>query len=270
MRPSSLIFSLRWSIFISLLLGLSSCMTYRDIVNFQDGQDLRDGVIDTITNYTRWTVQPEDILQITVYSSNVTEARRFNLMDNNAVFQMQQQGAGGISEPMGYRVNTAGMIDLPVIGQVMAKDRTLEEIKNEVQEKIAATGYLPDVSVQVIFLSFRITILGEVNGPRSYIVRSEKVNILEAIGMAGDVTFFSNRENILIIREKKGVRNYGRINLKSRDLFKSPYFYLQPNDVVYVEPHKAKIMAAPDPVSRYLSVVVGVVSFITLIISFAN
>ncbi len=260
----------RLVIFISLILGLSSCMTYRDIVNFQDGQDLRDGVIDSITNYTKWTVQPEDILQITVYSSNVAEARRFNLMDNNAFFQMQAQGTGGISEPMGYRVNAAGMIDLPVIGLIQAKDRTLEEIKNEVQQKIADTDYLPDVSVQVIFLSFRITILGEVNGPRSYIVRSEKVNILEAIGMAGDVTFFSNRENILIIREKQGVRTYGRVNLKSRNLFQSPYFYLQPNDIVYVEPHKAKIMAAPDPVSRYLSVVVGVVSFITLIISFAN
>jgi len=269
MHPFRLIFHLRCCVFISFLLGLTSCMTYRDIVNFQDGQDLRDGMIDSITNYTKWSVQPEDILQITVYSSNVNEARRFNLMDNNAVFQMQQ-GAGGISDPLGYRVNAAGMIDLPVIGLVMAKDRTLEEIKNEVQEKIAGTAYLPDVSVQVIFLSFRITILGEVNGPRSYIVRSEKVNILEAIGMAGDVTFFSNRENILIIREKKGVRTYGRINLKSRNLFQSPYFYLQPNDVVYVEPHKAKIMAAPDPVSRYLSVVVGVVSFITLIISLAN
>lgn len=247
-------------------------MTYRDIVNFQDGQDLRDGVIDSITNYTKWTVQPEDILQITVYSSNVAEARRFNLLDNQAFVQMQQQGqiGSGISEPIGYRVNTGGMIDMPVIGMVVAKDRTLEEIKNEVQRRIAETGYLPDVSVQVIFLSFRITILGEVNGPRSYIVRSEKVNILEAIGLAGDVTFFSNRSNILVIREKQGVRTYGRVDLKSRNLFQSPYFYLQPNDIIYVEPHKAKIMAAPDPVSRYLSVVVGVVSFITLIINFTN
>ncbi len=249
-----------------LATSLTSCITYKDIVNFQDGQDLKDGKLDSIVNFTKWTVQPEDILQINVYSSNIAEAGRFNLMDIRTNMQMQQAG-GGNTEPIGYRVTTDGYIDMPVIGIVKAAGLTLEQIKKLVEDKVNETRYLPDVNVQVLFMSFRITILGEVNVPRSYIIRTEKMNILEAIGMAGDLTLFSNRRNILIIREKGGIRSYGRVDVTSRDLFQSPYFYLQPNDVVYVQPNTAKIMAAPDPASRYLSTVVGVISLFTLIFS---
>jgi len=262
----STFFILKTVLAVYLLTSLTSCITYKDIVNFQDGQDLKDGKLDSIVNFTKWTVQPEDILQVNVYSSNIAEASRFNVMDIRTNMQMQQAG-GGNTEPIGYRVTTDGYIDMPVIGRVKAAGLTLEQIKIQVEEKVNATRYLPDVNVQVLFMSFRITILGEVNAPRSYIIRTEQMNILEAIGMAGDLTLFSNRKNILIVREKGGVRSYGRVDVTSRDLFQSPYFYLQPNDVVYIQPHKAKIMAAPDPASRYLSTVVGVISLFTLIFS---
>jgi polysaccharide export outer membrane protein len=182
---------------------------------------------------------------------------------------MQRVGnaAGVINEPLGYRVNSLGQIDMPIIGNILAQGRTIEQIQKEVALKVMSTNYLPDVNVQVVFLSFRISILGEVNSPGSFVIQSEKLNILEAIGMARDLTLFSNRENILVIREKDGIRTYGRLNLKSRDIFKSPYFYLQPNDIVYIEPYKAKILSAPDAASRYLSTILGFVSLFTLIFS---
>ncbi len=258
---------------LALISSLSSCLTYKDIVNFQDGVDLGDGRLDTITNFAKWTIQPEDILQINVYSSNREAASQFNIIDTRQMAQMMRMGGGGggnLMEPLGYRVDSKGFIDIPVIGKVMVQGKTIEEVKNEVEEKVIATGYLNDVNIQALFLSFRITILGEVNAPGSYIIQSQKMNILEAIGLALDLNIFANRDNILVVREKNGIREYGRVNLKSKNIFESPYFYLQPNDVVYVEPHKTKVLAAPDPASRYVSTVIGVISLFTLIFTLAR
>jgi polysaccharide export outer membrane protein len=86
------------------------------------------------------------------------------------------------------------------------------------------------------------------------------------LGLAHDATLFSKRDNILVVREINGKRNYGRVNLKSKEVFQSPYYYLQPNDLIYVEPHKSKILSAPDPASRYVSTVIALVSLMFLII----
>lgn len=250
---------------------LQSCLSYKDIVNFQDGDDLIDGRLDSIANFARWTIQPEDIIQVTVSSSNMAAAQQFNVIDARQAMQLQAMGSSGtLSEPVGYRVDTDGFIDMPVIGRVKAHGKTVEELKREIYQRVETTRYLPDLNVQVMYLSFRITILGEVNGPGSYIIQSQKMNVLEAIGLAGDVNLFANRDNILVIREKEGIRSYGRIDLKSKSLFESPYFYLQPNDIIYVEPHRAKILSAPDPASRYVSTIVGIISLATLLITVAS
>ena len=261
--------------FLLLLLTLllatqTSCIFYKDIVNFQDGQDLSEGKIDSIRNLAKWTVQPEDILMINVYSSNMDAARQFNIMDvgRGGNMGMMVQGGGSLSESLiGYRVDFAGNIDIPVIGKIRAKGKTVEDIKQEVEQRVRATEYLPDVNVQVTFLTFRVTILGEVNAPGSYILMSQRINVLEAVGLARDLTIFANRDNVLVIREKEGVRTYGRLNLKSKEIFESPYFYLQPNDIVYVEPHRARVLSAPDPASRYVNTIIGVISLVTLILT---
>lgn len=259
-------------VLLYLMLGLTSCITYRDIVNFQDGQDLSEGRMDSIMNFAKWTIQTEDILLVNVYSSNPEAARQFNIMDLNRGGAMgQMMGGRDLSESMiGYRVDSEGFIDIPVIGKVRAQGRTTEELKKEVEDKVRATQYLQDVNVQVTYLTFRITILGEVNAPGSHILMSQKVNILEAIGLARDLTVFANRDNVLVVREKENVRSYARLNLKSRDLFSSPYFYLQPGDIVYVEPLRARILSTPDPATRYTSTIIGLISLITLIATLAN
>ena len=171
-----------------------------------------------------------------------------------------------VADPFGYRIDSKGNIEMPVVGAFQVAGLTIEECRDTIYKKIQATGYLKDLSVQIRFLSFRISVLGEVASPGTYTIPTQKVNLLEAIGMAHDVTLFSKRDNILVIREKNGLRNYGRVNLKSKELFQSPYFYLQPNDVIYVEPHKSKILAAPDPASRYISTVIAAVSLVFLIL----
>jgi polysaccharide export outer membrane protein len=156
---------------------------------------------------------------------------------------------------------------MPVIGKVEVAGRTLEEVRDLVHQKVAATGYLKDLSIQVRYLSFRVTVLGEVNNPGTYTIPSQKITVLEALGMAKDVTMFSKRDNILVVREEQGKREYGRINLKSKDIFSSPFYYLKPNDILYVEPHKSKVLNAPDPVSRYLGIVLGIATLVTLIMT---
>jgi polysaccharide export outer membrane protein len=253
--------------FISLftLFSFTSCLTYKKIVSFQDGDDLKDGKIDTIMNYVPLKVQPGDVLAINVNSYNMEEAAKFNLID--ARFAARTGGGGGVADPFGYKVNSEGYFEMPIIGRIYVKDLTIEEIRDLVYEKITAIGYLQDVSIQIQFLTFRITILGEVNSPGTYTITNSKITILEAVGLASDLTLFSKRDDIMIIREKDGNRIYGRVDLKTKAVFQSPYYYLLPNDIVYVNPDKSKILTTPDPVTRYIGTIAAVASFILLLMS---
>jgi len=254
---------------VLLCVYLSGCLSYKEMVNFQDGSDLGLGGAVTIANQPILTVRADDLLQVSVNSYNLEEALRFNIISNQAQAQLSGQGAGNatLADPVGYRVDSKGFIEMPVIGKVEVAGRTLEEVRDIVHQKVAATGYLKDLSIQVRYLSFRVTVLGEVNNPGTYTIPSQKITVLEALGMAKDVTMFSKRDNILVVREEQGKREYGRINLKSKDIFSSPFYYLKPNDILYVEPHKSKVLNAPDPVSRYLGIVLGIATLVTLIMT---
>lgn len=253
---------------ISLQLILfTSCLSYREMVNFQDGSSLGREGGDPIPQLPALILKPDDQLQVTINSYNQEEAIRFNIVSSQSQVQLSAQGGNTatLADPLGYRVDSRGMIELPVIGRVSVAGHSLEQVRDTVHARVAATGYLKELSVQVRFLSFRVTILGEVNSPGSYTIPSQKINVLEALGLARDVTMFSRRDNILIVREEDGKRLYGRVNLKSKDIFSSPYYYLKPNDVVYVEPHKSKVLSAPDPASRYLGILLGIATLVTLL-----
>jgi polysaccharide export outer membrane protein len=257
----------RFMLFLLITGSPYSCLSYREMVNFQDGAALgRDGG-EIIPPIPPLTVQRDDQLQVTINSYNQEEALRFNIVSNQSQVQLSAQGSNTatLADPLGYRVDSRGQIELPVIGRITVAGHTLEQIRDSVNARVTATGYLKDLSVQVRFLSFRVTILGEVNSPGTYTIPSQKINVLEALGMARDVTMFSRRDNILVVREEEGKRLYGRINLKSKDLFSSQYYYLKPNDILYVEPHKSKVLSAPDPASRYLGIVLGIATLATLI-----
>jgi len=266
------IFFLLRLILVFAAFSMQGCLSYKQIVNFQDGDDLKDGLKEQVQNYQQVRLQPDDVVMINVFSFNSVEADRFNVIPLAQQAQMMQQVGGGATatEPIGYRVDRKGNIEMPVLGKVQVQNLTIDDLNELVRKKVEATGYLKDLSVQVRFLTFRITLLGEVNAPGTFIIANPKITILEALGLAKDVTLFSNRDNILVVREQNGIRNYGRINLKSKEVFKSPYFYLQPNDVVYVEPHRTKVLTAPDPATRYISTIIGVVSLATLILTLSR
>ena len=247
-------------------LLMQGCLSYREMVNFQDGSDLGRKGAEAIEAAPALTIRAEDLLQVNVNSYNTEEAQRFNLISNQMQAQISTAATGpGLADPVGYRVDSKGFIELPVIGAVKAAGMTLEQLRDSVKARVLATGYLKDVSVQVRYLSFRVTILGEVNNPGSFVIPSQRITVMEALGLARDVTMYSRRDNILVVREEDGKRNYGRLDLKSKSVFNSPYYYLRPNDVLYVEPHRSKVLSAQDPVSRYLGIIIGLATLATLV-----
>jgi polysaccharide export outer membrane protein len=149
---------------------------------------------------------------------------------------------GSIAERVneGYLVDKNGFINFPVIGKIALSGLTKEEAQDKMTDLIKVHVKNPIVNVR--FQNFKVTVIGEVNQPASFNVATEKINVLEALGLAGDMTAYGRRENVLIIREKDGMRTTTRINLNSKEVLTSPFFYLQQNDVVYVEPdNKAKV-----------------------------
>jgi len=146
-------------------------------------------------------------------------------------------------------------VQLAGLSKEQAINKLTDEIKKSVKNPI----------VNIRFLNFRVTVIGEVNKPSTFTIPSERLNIIEALGLAGDLTAYGRRENILIIREQDGIRNTSRVNLASKDILNSPSFYLQQNDIVYVEPVKTRALQSSVGLS-YLSTASIVVSILSIIL----
>lgn len=227
--------------FLSGLL-LSGCVTHQDLVNFNQGPEF-PAQAQAIVNQAVLHIEPGDELGIfiSVQNLNAEAALPFNLP--------VQEGTPATTQ-RGYPVDRLGNIDMPVLGTVPVAGKTLEELKQDLLARLES--YLVDPIVQVRFLNLKVTVLGEVNRPGPVVIGGENLTLLEALGMAGDVNNYANRERVLIIREQSGQREYGYVNLHDRNLFASPYFYLRQNDVIYVEPLKARIASVSDPVTKAL------------------
>ncbi len=238
------------------ILALSNCgsVKYGELLMFEQvapGQTNLD-------NVPALQIQTDDILNIQVTSRNP---------ETVIAFRMQGQAMAGASSaalgtPEGYRVDEQGHIYLPFLGRVTAAGKTLQALRSEIAGQIV--NFIPDASVQVRFVNFRVTLMGEVKAPNTYIIPNERLTILEAIGMAGDFTDYARRNNVLVIRERNDVREFARVNTQDPALFSSPYFYLSPNDIVYVEPLKAKQYATRgDLIDRYAIIIGPVISAFT-------
>jgi len=210
-------------------------------------------------------IQAGDILHIAVYSSNAEAVEPFNLQKNIVPGALNAPHQHTLEMFLGYLVDANGTIDFPVLGPLPVAGLTLPQVKDTLERCLKT--YLNEAVVTVRFMNFRITVLGEVNQPGTYTLSSPRVTLLEAIGRAGDLSPYANRTNILHIREQNGQRIYTRINLQSGELFSSPVYYLQQNDIIYIEPNRAKIAAVADPATRVITYTTGVLSVVTLLIA---
>ncbi|MCH5598718.1 polysaccharide biosynthesis/export family protein [Niabella ginsengisoli] len=163
----------------------------------------------------------------------------------------------------GFQVDENGAVNLPILGKQNLAGLTRKEAQDMLTTEVAKTAKDPIVNVK--FLNYKVTVIGEVTRPGSFTIPDERVNVLEALGMAGDMTPFSVRDSVLVIREKDGVRSMQRINLNDKNVFNSPYFYLQQNDVVYVQPeNKLKSRQAGGDNLRVWSMVLTGISVLSL------
>jgi polysaccharide biosynthesis/export protein len=217
-------------IIVLALLTMSSCGSTKKVIYFPE---VKDGTIQSTTPFPESVIQKNDILSIVV--SSLSPAA-------DAPFNTPNAPAGGATAGIaGYLVNSEGNIQFPILGNIKAEGLTKNQLKDKITKALVDAKQLVDPIVTIRFSNFRVTILGEVNHPTVVTVPNEKISLLEAIGLAGDLTIYGKRQNIMIIREEKNEKIIKRVDLNSAEIFTSPYYYLQSNDIVYVEPNKTKI-----------------------------
>ena len=170
---------------------------------------------------------------------------------------------------IGYLVNTDGMITMPILGKIKAQNLTLIELENFLVKKLKDENHLSDPIVTARILNAKFTILGEVNKPGTYNFNEENISILQALGYAGDLTINGKRNNVLIIREENNIKTYATLDLTSKKWFDSPYYYIKPNDVIYVNPNGSKVKTAGyiGSLGTFISVAAfGISTILTIIV----
>lgn len=222
---------------ISCIL-LVGCNSTKDVAYLQN---LDINKQESISASKGITIQPKDVLSIIVSCKDAELAAMFNLpvvsyQTNSEIVS----STGGTQQLLGYAVDENGEIKLPVLGKMKVAGMTRWEVQEKIKSELKSRELLKDMVVTVEFRNFKISILGEVKNPGSYSIEGDKVNVLEAISMAGDLTIYGLRDQVYVIREEGGERTVYRLNLKSAEVFQSPAYYLKQNDVVYVQPNKVR------------------------------
>ena len=220
------------------VLVLGSCSTPKQISYFQD---LRPGESElTLTAPTEIKIQPKDKLSIMVNSQDLRLTNLFNLPIVSQ--QVGQENATSQNRGLsGYTVDSKGNVDFPVLGPLHVQGMTREEVATFIKKELQSHDLIKDPVVTVEFMNLSINVMGEVNKPGRYNIDKDHLTILDALSQAGDLTIYGKREKVLVLRNESGTQRVYGINLCSADhLYSSPAYYLQQNDVVYVEPNDTK------------------------------
>lgn len=241
---------------ILALFFLSSCATPKNIAYFQNRLVDQPEQID---KHGGIVIQPKDMMSIVVSSKNPELVVMFNLPIVSYQAGSEITSSGGYQRLMGYVVDNDGFIDFPILGRLKVSGLTRWELSEMIKARLLDEGYLTDCVVTVEFMNFKVSVIGEVNSPGTYTIEGDKVTVLQAISLAKDLTIFGQRENVTVIRERNSERVMYQINLCDVSMFNSPAYYLQQNDIVYVEPSaiKARQSTTDDKALRMTSIMVS-------------
>lgn len=238
-------------VLIALLTVLiSSCISPKEILYVQD---IEEQIINTDLNYEP-IIQKDDRLVISVASENMELVAPYN---NFSVIEANSTATVTSNRP-DYLVNTNGTIQFPQIGEIMLSGLSVSQAENKLEIELRKD--VKDAEAEIRIVNFKFTVLGEVNNPGTFTTPDQRITLMQAIGMAGDLTIFGERSTILIIRDANGVKTTSRINLTSSDFINSDFYYLNQNDTVIVEPNKAQVQAAG--ANRNTTFWLGVASFL--------
>jgi polysaccharide export outer membrane protein len=263
------VFKLKRRIYLALsLLVLStfffSCVSNKKIAYLKDVPDSTAGFNVSEDVYTDPLIQPDDIMSITIQTIDPQTSVLISQIPAPipSVGTSSASSIGG-QVVTGFLVDRDGIVELPMIGKIKLGGMSTFQARDLIGEK--ASRYFKNPTVQVRYANYKITVLGEVAKPGTYTIPNEKASILDIIGLAGDLTIFGKRENVLLIRESGKKKDFARFDLNSSNIFKSPYFYLKQNDIIYVEPNKAKVATTNAARTQAFTIIISVLSFFIII-----
>ena len=237
--------------FLFLSSVFSSCVSKKDMIYFQNDDEITNEILKEYAP----KIQTDDLLSIMVSALDPESSMPFNLYVGN------QESA---TKPISYLVDIKGMISFPELGEIKVVGMTTNELKAFLIKKLET--YIKNPIVTIRLENFRITVLGEVKSPGSFNIASERVSVSEAIGMAGDLTIQGKRKNVLLIRNNDGKFQQIRLDLTNKSLFESPYYYLAQNDVLYIEPNRAKVnSSALGTTSSLISIATAILSIVLIL-----
>lgn len=243
-------------LFLCILSGtllFSSCNTSKEILYLQD---VVYDQPDTIKNTQDITLQPKDQISIVVSCKEPQLASLFNL---------STAGNGTSSSPSGYTLDDNGDIELPVLGNLHVGGMSKKEVSTLVKQRLVDEDYIKDPVVTVEFMNLYFSVLGEVASPGKYDITKDRINLLEALSMAGDLTITGKRNTVTVTREENNQRKIHKVDLRSKKLFESPVYYLKQNDIIYVEPNKKRSGETRNNNVKSISLWTSIVSMFTSI-----
>ena len=253
----------RFFLVSGLFLVLMSCSSKKSLAYLQQGSSDSTMIVAAQELYDA-RIKPKDLLTITVNTFDRDASVPFNLMFPSGS-AMPPVNANGENSLQKYLVDNDGNIDFPVLGKVKVSNMTKNQVEAYLKEQLRP--YLKEEPlINVRMVNYKISVLGEVNRPNTYTITNEKVNVLEALALAGDLTIYGKRDNVKLMRESvEGKREVVILDLTDQNLIHSPYFYLQQNDVLYVEPNKTRMRN-----SKYSALTGQILTGVTAAVSVAS
>ncbi len=246
-----------------LILLISSCKTPIDVAYFQNANDKEK--VNSINSFEP-SFKVDDVISISVSAADMDTARPFNLSQG---FSSSGQGETTVSQSSqspSYLIDFDGNIEFPVLGELKVLGLTRIQVKEMIREKLKS--YINDPIVTVRLNNFKITVLGEVRNPGSFSIPNERITVIEALGLAGDLSIKGKRTNVTVIRENGKQKTFHKIDLTSKEIFSSAGYYLTQNDVVYVEPNESKIRESENNATKLgiifssIGVLISVLTFL--------
>ncbi|WP_018620283.1 polysaccharide biosynthesis/export family protein [Spirosoma luteum] len=251
---------------IGLCIYLTGCVSSKELALYQADSPGKDSM--SLAPRFIPTIKVGDVLSVQVSSLSPEATTFFNpyalMTATSGTTAMQNSPTTPMPYTPGYMVSEEGQIELPLIGAQAVQGLTNTQAAALIRTKLL--DFLKEPTVNVRNLNFQISVSGEVARPSLFSIPNGQISLPAALGLAGDLTIYGRRTNVLVIREENGQRTFNRIDLTKRDVFNSPYYYLHPNDVVYVEPGNARVASA-DRTYQILPIIISALSFVAIIVS---
>lgn len=238
-----------------MILGLiTSCASRKDLVYFQGETDL-----NTVYEQSTPKIRPNDMLSISISATDMRATEPFN---QNNVYKMRQTSNDEQAQNV-FTVSEQGTIDFPVLGEVYVNGLTRNQAIQLFKQKLEP--YIVNPGVNINFVNFKVSVIGEVNKPGTFTLPTERITVLEALALSGDLTIQGKRNNVMVIRETNGEKKTYTIDLTSKEALNSPVYYLAQNDVIYVEPNKSRVQSSVVNYSIFVSIAGIIISVIAVL-----